>query len=151
MKQLIRSALILGGALSLAAARPHAPPNPLQVVIGNGPFAGTYATKGEQTACVREKVQKIFAASFKNFDAKGARAFNEGAISVNNPDAAGAKHGDLHVAFGEGQNFTVAYDVSAVPVTMTARGKLIDLAGSGKTKGGIQITVTATCADITPM
>ena len=150
MKQLIRSALIVIGAIALAAARPQDPPNPLTLVISNGPFAGTYKSKGAETICMHAKAQKIYTASFKDFEAKGPKAFAEGGIKVDSPDAPGPYHGDLHAAFGDGPK-AVQYDAIRVPVTMTPKGKGADLAGEGKTKEGIQMRVTASCQDVTTM
>ena len=148
MKQLIRSTLIIAGAAALAAARPHAAPNPWTVVIGNGPFAGTYKAKAEEVICLHSKQPKMYAASFRDSDAKDAHALGEGGIKVNNPDAPGPKTGDLHVAFGDDKKRSVVYDVYAVPITLTPKGKGADLAGAGKTKDGIAIRITASCVDV---
>jgi hypothetical protein len=150
MKQLIRSALVLTGAVALAAARPHAAPNPLTLVVSNGPFAGTYNSKGAETTCMHAKAQRMYAASFKDFDAKGPKAFAEGGIKIDNPDAPGPYHGDLHAAFGDGPK-AVQYDVFHIPITMTPKGKIMEITGAGKTKEGIQMSVKATCADVTQM
>jgi hypothetical protein len=150
MKQLMRSALIVAGAVALAGARTPAAPNPLQVVIANGPFAGTYDARGAETICLHAKAQKMYAASFKDFNAHGAKAFAEGGIKVDNPDAPDKKFGDLHAAFGVDPN-SVQYDVYNVPITMTPKGKGADLAGAGKTKDGIQMRVTASCQDLETM
>ncbi|MBA2685828.1 MAG: hypothetical protein H0U66_15185 [Gemmatimonadaceae bacterium] len=151
MMQLFRSALILGGALSLAAARPHAAPNPWTIVVGNGPYAGTYNAKASEVLCLNAKPQKFFAASFRDFEAKGPRALGDGGIKVDNPDVAGAKHGDLHVAFGDDKKRSIEYDVYNVPISFTAKGKVMELSGAGKTKDGVLLKITATCNDITTM
>jgi len=151
MKQLVRSALIAAGAVALAAARTHVAPNPLQLVIANGPFAGTYDARGTETICLHAKMQKMYAASFKDFNAHGAKAFAEAGIKVDNPDLPGPKFGDLHAAFGDDQKYSVEYDVYNVPITMTPKGKGADLAGAGKTKDGIQMRVTASCQDLETM
>jgi hypothetical protein len=41
--------------------------------------------------------------------------------------------------------------VTDVPITMTAKGEGAELAGSGQTKDGVQIRVTASCVDVTTM
>lgn len=150
MKQLTRSALIVAGAVSLAAARPHAVPNPWTIVIGNGPFAGTYSAKAAEVICLNAKPQKFFAASFRDTDAGGARALQSGGIKVDNPDTAGPKTGDLNVEIGAGKGATT-YDVYHVPIAFTAKGKSMELSGAGKTKDGIALKITATCNDITSM
>jgi hypothetical protein len=151
MKQLIRSALILGGAVSLAAARSHAAPNPWTIVVGNGPYAGTYSAKANEVICLNAKPQKFFAASFRNFDAKAAKDLGEGGIKVDNPDVAGPKKGDLHVAFGDDKKRSATYDVYTVPIAFAAKGKSMELSGSGKTKDGVSLKISATCNDITSM
>lgn len=151
MQQLIRSALILGAAASLAAARPQAATNPWTIVVGNGAYAGTYSAKAKGVICLNAKPQKFFAASFRDFDAKSPRALGEGRISVDNPDVAGAKHGDLRVAFGDDKKRSIAYDVFNVPISFTAKGKVMELSGAGKTKDGVLLKITATCNDITTM
>lgn len=152
MKHLIRTALVVAGATALAAARPHAAPNPLTIVIGNGPFAGTYNSKAAATMCLHAKTEQFYSSSFKNLEAKGARSLVEGMIKVDNPDKPGAKTGDLHVVFGDDKKSQTRYDVYGVPITMTMKGGAkADLAGAGKTKEGIAIRITASCVDITSM
>ena len=148
MKQLIRSTVIVAGIAALSAARPHAVPNPWTVVVANGPFAGTYNAKAAEVMCFHYKTQKMLGASFKDFDAKGARALAEGGIKVDNPDAPGAKTGDLQVGFGNSDKLSIAYSVYNVPITVTPKGKGADLVGAGKTKDGVQIRITANCAEI---
>ena len=148
MNQLIRSALVLTGAISLAAARTHALPNPWTVVVGNGPFAGTYKAKADEVICMHTKSPKMLASSFRDFDAKDAKALGEGGIKVDDPDAPGAKKGDLHVAFGDDKKRSVTYDVYAVPITVTPKGKGAEISGAGKTKDGVSIRITASCAEI---
>lgn len=148
MNQLVRAAAIVAGIAALIAARPHAAPNPWSVVVANGPFAGTYKANADDVMCFHSKAEKMLAASFKDFNAKGARALAQGGIKVGNPDAAGAKSGDLNVAFGSSDKLAVDYNVINVPITVTAKGKGVDLTGAGKTKDGIQIRITASCAEI---
>jgi hypothetical protein len=151
MKQVIRSALILAGATALAAARTHAAPNPWSVVVGNGPYAGTYKAKAEEVLCLHSKDPKMYAASFRDFSAKDAHALGEGGIKVDNPDVPGPKTGDLHVAFGHDKKRSVVYDVYSVPITFTPKGKGADIAGAGKTRDGIAIRITASCVEVETM
>jgi hypothetical protein len=151
MKQLLRSALILGGAVSLAAARPHAAPNPWTIVVANGPYAGTYSAKADEVICLNAKAQKFFAASFRDFTAASARALGEGGIKVDNPDVAGPKKGDLHVAFGDDKKRSITYDVFGAPISFTTKGKSMEISGAGKTKEGVSLKISATCNDITTM
>ena len=148
MKRFILSTLVIAGAAGLAAARMPAAPNPWTVVVGNGPYAGTYKAKADEVMCLHTKQPKMLAASFRDFDAKDARALGEGGIKVDDPDAPGPKKGDLHVAFGDDKKRSVVYDVYAVPVTITPKGKGADISGAGKTKDGVSIRITANCAEI---
>jgi hypothetical protein len=151
MRASLRTVILAAGAVALSGARPPAAPNPLVVVVANGPYAGTYTAKAEEVICLHSKSPKMYAASFKDFEAKGPRAFAEGGIKVDNPDVAGAKTGDLHVAFGPNDKHAIEYDVYRAPITMTAKGKGADLVGSGKTKDGVQIRVTASCVEVETM
>lgn len=148
MMPLLRSTLIIAGAVALAAARPHALPNPWAVVIGNGPYAGTYKAKADEVMCFHYKSPKMLGASFKDFEANSPRSLAEGGIKVDNPDAPGPKTGDLEVAFGTNSKLSITYAVANVPITVTTKGKGADLVGAGKTKDGIQVRITASCAEI---
>ncbi|MEO8879756.1 MAG: hypothetical protein ABI446_05120 [Gemmatimonadaceae bacterium] len=147
MKQLIRSILIIAGAAALSAARSSAAPDSLTFVIGNGPFAGTYHQ--DQPLCFQTKQPKMLAATFKNFDAKGPKALAEGGIKLDNPDAPGAKTGDLIAGFGgDGKAAVVEYNVFSVPITITRSGKGATLVGEGKSKEGVAVRISATCSSI---
>ena len=148
MNQLVRSTLVLAGTAGLAAARMPAAPNPWTVVVGNGPYAGTYKAKADEVMCFHTKQPKMLASSFRDFDAKDARALGEGGIKVDDPDAPGPKKGDLHVAFGDDKKRSVVYDIYGAPVTVTTKGKGADISGAGKTKDGVSLRITANCAEI---
>lgn len=148
MKQLVRSVLIVTGFAPLAGARPHAAPNPLTIVVANGPYAGTYKAKADEVMCFHYKTQKMLAASFKDFEANSPRGLAEGGIKVDDPDAPGRKTGDLDVSFGTHDKLSVTYDVYHVPIAVTIRGKGADLVGAGKTDAGVSIRITASCAEV---
>ena len=151
MKQIIRSALVLAGAAGIAAARQPAEPNPMVVIVANGPYAGTYTARADEVVCLHAKAQKMYAASFKDFEAKGPRTFAEGGMKVDNPDAPGPKTGDLLASFGPNDKHAVEYNVIHVPVTLTMKGKGAELTGTGKTKDGVQIQVKESCVEVTTM
>jgi len=151
MRASFRTVILAAGTAVLSAARPHAAPNPMTIVVANGPYAGTYKARADEVVCLHAKAQKMYAASFKDFNANSPRAFAEGGLKVNNPDVAGPKKGDLLAAFGTSDKRSVEYNVFDVPITMTAKGQGAELAGSGKTKDGVQIRVTASCVDVTTM
>ncbi len=147
MKQLIRSTLIIAGAAALSAARSSAAPDSLTFVIGNGPFAGTYHE--DQPLCFQTKEPKVLAATFRNLDAKGPKALAEGGIKLDNPDAPGAKTGDLIAGFGgNGKKVDLEYNVFNVPIEVTRAGRGATLVGAGRSKEGVAIRVTATCSSI---
>jgi hypothetical protein len=146
MKQFIRSALVLAGAAALAAARTPAAPNPWTVVVTGGPYAGTYQAKANEVICFYAKERNTYAATFRDFKANTPRSLAEGGIMVDNPNVAGAKKGDLHVAFGTDDKRSISYDVYAVPVTMTRKGTGAALAGTARTKEGVLLHITASCA-----
>lgn len=141
---LAASALAVAG---LANARGEAV-NTLEIVVGNGPHAGTY--KPADIICMHLTAQKRFSASFRNFDAPIPNVVGEGGISVDNPDDVGAKWGDVMVSFGERDKHPMVYSVS-IPraakeaITMTKNGKETDLTFQGQTKDGIRIRVAARC------
>jgi hypothetical protein len=151
MRASLRTLILATGAVALTAARPAAPGNPLTVVVANGPYAGTYQARAAEVVCLHAKADKSFAASFKDFNANTPRAFAEGGLRIDNPDAPGPKKGDLYVAFGTNDKKAVEYNVYGVPITMTAKGKGADLVGAGKTKEGVSIRVTASCVDVDTM
>jgi hypothetical protein len=148
MRASLRTLILTSGACVLSAARPPAAPNPLTVVVVNGPYAGTYHARADEVVCLHSKAQKSYAASFKDFEASSPRGFAEGGLNVDNPDVAGPKKGRLLAAFGTKDKRSAEYDVMDAPITMTLTAKGADFAGTGKTKDGIQIRVTASCVDV---
>src|SRR4051812_2577212 len=143
-------------ALSVAAlARAAAPTdNSLEIVLDNGPHAGTYKLQTSAVMCMHFKQQKQVTAVYKDFDASDPNKIGEAGINITNPDAAGPKRGDVLVAFGGRENKSAArYSVSipgesAGPITLTRSGKEAGLAFQGRTKDGISLRVTAKCADV---
>ncbi len=147
MKQLIRSAVVLACAAGLVAAHTPAAANPWTIVVSGGPYAGTYHAKADEVICFYAKDHDTYAATFRDFKANTPRSLAEGGIMVDKPYVAGAKKGDLHVAFGTDDKRSISYDVHAVPVTLTLKGKGADLAGVAKTKDGVSLQITASCAE----
>lgn len=64
------------------------------------------------------------------------------------PDAPGAKSGELTVGFRATAKPATQYLITKIPVTLTSKAKGAEVAGEGKTKDGIQIRVTISCAEI---
>lgn len=137
---------ILAAALPLSAAQ--APLNGLEIVVANGPLAGTYTPPATEVICLHAKKQHRYSAAWKDFSPKGAKAIAEVGINVSNPDDTGAKQGEVRVAFGDGAGKPVVYSADAVPLTMTARGKGVDITFDGKTRDGVALRIKASCQDV---
>jgi hypothetical protein len=148
MRASLRTAILAAGVSVISAARPYAAPNPMTVVVVNGPYAGTYSARADEVICLHAKAQKSYAASFKDFEASSPRGFAEGGLNVSNPDVPGPKTGELLAAFGTKDKRSAVYDIVDAPITMKTTAKGADFVGSGKTKEGIQIRVTASCVDV---
>jgi len=151
MKHLIRSALVLAGAVGLAAARHPAPAGSETIVVTGGPYAGTYQARADRLLCFYAKDGDSYGATFHDEKANTPRSLNSGGIVVDRPYAAGAKTGSLHATFGTDLKKSISYDVSSLQVTITLKGKGADLAGVAKTKEGVSLRVTASCQSTMPV
>jgi hypothetical protein len=140
--------LVITGASALAAACIQAPPNVLEVVVVNGPLAGTYKPPTSEIICLHAKKEKRYTATWKDLNAHDAKAIAEAGINVSNPEDAGAKHGEVRIAFGDPDKKTTVYSVDQAPLTLTMKGKGAEITFEGKTKEGIQLRVTAKCSDV---
>ena len=145
------------GALSpVAASAQKAEGNALEIVVGSGPFAGTYKAPTDQVICLYVKKQPQFSVSYKDFSPSGPKALAEAGLVVNNPDEAGAKRGHVLVTFGSADKKPTFYDVTipgpgAGPITMSRSGTRGEMAYEGKTKDGVQVRITAKCSDVDVM
>jgi len=142
---------LIGSALVACATAAHAAPNVLEVVVGNGPFAGTYKPPVDEVFCIHAKQRSVYIVSWKNFSPSDPRAMSEGGLNVFSPDQPGAKSGDVHVAFGIPDKKSVEYDLSRVPMTLKSRGKGADVAAEGRTKDGVALRISAQCNDVEEM
>src|SRR3954470_15427922 len=130
------------GVAALAGA-PAPGDNMLEIVIGNGPHAGTYKLSASDVMCMQFKQQKQVTAVYKDFDARDPKKIGEAGLNITNPDEAGPKRGSVLVAFGGRGDATASrYSVSipgdsAGPITLTRNGKEAELAFQGRTKDGI--------------
>jgi hypothetical protein len=158
MTVVLRGLLVVAAASALGvAARAGAPApggNVLEIVIGNGPHAGTYKLSTSEVMCMHFKQQQQVTAVFKDFDASDPKKIGEAGLNITNPDDAGPKRGSVLVAFGGRSDKSASrYSVSipgdsAGPITLTRNGKEAALAFQGRTKDGIALHVTAKCVDI---
>jgi hypothetical protein len=146
MNQLIRSTLVLAGAVGLAAARTPGPSDSETLVVTGGPYAGTYQARAARLLCFYAKDADRYGATFRDEKANTPHSLLSGGIVVIRPYVAGAKLGDLHVTFGTDTKEAISYEVDRVPVTLTLKGKGADLAGVARTKEGISLRITASCA-----
>lgn len=158
MTNLIRLFIAFAGASALGvAALANAPApseNTLEIVIGNGPHAGTYKPSPSDVMCMHFKQQKQVTAVYKDFDASDLTKIGEAGMNITNPDETGPKRGDVLVAFGarddkRASRYTVSIPGdSAGPITLTRNGKAADLAFQGRTKDGISLRVTVKCLNV---
>lgn len=119
MPHRIRQLLSIVGAYAfgLAAQTFAAAPaeNTLEIVVGNGPHAGTYKPPADSVICMHAKKQKRYSAAWKDFDAHDAKAIAEAGINVSNPDDAGAKQGEVRITFGDPDKKPTVYSVDRAP------------------------------------
>lgn len=156
MSHIVRLLLVIAGlggagASTLVAAGVQAPPNVLEVVVVNGPLAGTYKPPVDEVICLYEKKRQVFVAAWKGFDVHDAKAVAEAGFNVFNPYDAGAKYGLVHIAFGDPGKKPTVYSIDRTPLTLTMKGKGVEIEFQGKTKDGIQLRMTAKCLDVEEM
>ncbi|HEX6974931.1 MAG TPA: hypothetical protein VF147_11045 [Vicinamibacterales bacterium] len=145
-----RNVVLLTIAIGLSAAA--APPgNSIQVVIVGGAHAGTYTAPPAEIVCMDMKEQ--FTASYRDFGAHDPQKMSEAGLNILNPADAGAKRGNVLVAFGDPGKKPVSQYAIAVPgdgigaLKLTRTGKTAELSFEGKAKDGATVTVTARCSD----
>jgi len=120
----------------------------LEIVVGNGPHAGTYKPPAENIICMHHKKERRYFATWKDFDAHDAKAIAEAGINMLNPHDPGAKHGEVRIAFGDPGKKPTVFSVGQAPLAMTMKGDGDEITFQGKTKDGIQLQVTAKCSDV---
>jgi hypothetical protein len=135
-------------------------PNVIEVVVGNGPFAGTYKPSGGgmEIVClyVKKDPQPQFTATWRDLTPTAKTVLAETGVSVSNPDAAGAKQGRALVTFGDPEKKQTRYDIDVTgpgsgTLTLSRGAGRGEIAFVGKTKDGIQVRITASCLDIDEM
>jgi len=151
MKPFLSPALLIACAAALVAARLAPVSNQYTVTVDNGPHAGKYAAKAEDIQCIHSKGQKILFATFSTLDAHTGNSGVQSGIRVYDPDAPGAKTGELSAEFGTFVNRTAKYVITKIPITLTISGKGADIVGAGKTADGVEVHVSASCANVLQM
>jgi hypothetical protein len=151
MSRLVRTFLMIAACSLLAAAvRAQSAPDTIEVVVLNGPHAGTYKTPSSETICAHYKETKWTFATWRGNQAPDPKTLSAAAIKISNPEQAGPKRGDVQIAFGTepGKKVVADYKVTDVPVTLTTKGKGVEMSFDGKTKEGVGLRVNAKCSEV---
>lgn len=143
---LMALAFAAGGTTAQAA-------NSLEVIIANGPHAGTYQLPAVNIACLSIKARKQFSAAYKDTNAKDAKIVSGVGINVFNSDDAGARRGEINIRFGdpeEKRQATYETPVSrdSKSFTFARKGAVIEVGFEGRAQSGTQLRMTARCTDI---
>ena len=140
------------GLMAASTTSPvHAGSNLLTIVVGNGPFAGSYSVPGSEVICVHSRGQQVYSAGWKDFNSKPASSPAEAGVEVQSPDSPGAKFGRIRVSFGNADQPTPVYEASKVPLQLSFSGQHGEISGQGTTPDGIQLRATVVCTDTTNM
>ncbi len=151
MSVLVRTFLMIAaGSLLAAAVRAQSAPDTIEVVVLNGPHAGTYKTPASETICAHYKAMKWTFATWRGNEAPDSKKLSAAAIKISNPEQAGPKRGDVQIAFGTepGQKVVADYNVMDVPVTLATKGKGVEMSFDGRTKEGVGLRVNAKCSEV---
>ncbi|MBK5186845.1 MAG: hypothetical protein JJD97_01300 [Gemmatimonadaceae bacterium] len=147
MQKLVRSIAFVAAAAALMAA--HGPVNnPIDVVVSNGPYVGSYKADASDSYCMHIGGRDILSASWQSAKAAGPKTFSLAAIDVSNYKGSAAKTANAHVGFGDPHQKPFVYDLTRMPLTMARNGKVLTLTVQGKTAQGVQLRVTASCGEI---
>ena len=132
------------------AVRAQSAPDAIEVVVLNGPYADTYKTPSSETICAHYKEMKWTFATWRGNEAPAPKKLSAAAIKISNPEQAGPKRGDVQIAFGTepGTKVVADYKVTDVPVTLTIKGKGVEMSFDGKTKEGVGLRVNAKCSEV---
>ena len=150
MQHFSRCLAVIGAGV-MAALPVYAGSNAFVVIIGNGPFAGTYNLPAAAVICFHSTKQHVYTAAWKDFSPQNAKSIAEVGIEVANPDASGAKLGDVRISFGDSSKAATVYQVYRQPLSLAVSGTRGDIAFRGKTQDGVRISVTVSCTDTTEM
>ena len=126
----------------------------MEIVIGNGPHAGTYKLSAGKTTCLHVKTDKQFSAAYKDVGANDPKIVSGVGINIFNPDDPGPKQGEVNIRFGDpGGKRPAPYAVliprdSKGPLGLTRSGTAATLTFQGQTKNGVNLQVTARCAQV---
>jgi hypothetical protein len=143
-------------ALSAFAAPPAGAPNAdaFTITIGGGPHAGHYTLNGANMLCLRSHQRDQFSAAYKDPSAHDPRMVSGAGINVFKPDDPGPKQGQVNLSFGDPEdkrpplfNLFIPRE-SKGPLTLSKAGSAVTVTFKGRTKDGIELSMTATCTDV---
>jgi hypothetical protein len=134
-------------AALLLALPVHADTSSFVVVIGNGPFSGTYHLPVAEVSCFHSVKRRVYSSGWKDFAPANAKSIAEAGIEVQDPDAPGPKFGTVLLTFGDSDKTATHYAIYHGPLTLTTTGAHREIRLRGKTKDGVQMQVTLSCMD----
>jgi hypothetical protein len=117
----------------------------LEVVVGNGPFAGTYKPPVAEIVCMHAKNQRVVEEFQPARPACDVRGRTERVQSRRSGCQVRRR------ARRDPDKKPVVYDLSQVPMTLKTRGKGADLAFEGRTKDGVALRISAQCNEVEDM
>jgi hypothetical protein len=138
-------------ANAMGAAHADSAPNVLDVVVVDGPLAGRYQAPGSEVICLHAKKLHRYSAAWRDFNAHDPKKMSEVGINVSDPDDAGAKHGEVRIAFGDPDKKPTIYTANNISLTLKVTGKVGEIEFQGKSIEGVQLHVTARCLDVEQM
>jgi hypothetical protein len=143
MQNLIKS---LTCVTALMMALPvYADTNSFVVVIGNGPFSGTYRLPVSEVSCFHSVKNRVYSSGWKDFAPANSKSIAEAGVEVAEPDAPGPKFGTVLLTFGDSDKTATHYTIYHAPLTLTVAGSHGQVMVRGQTKDKVQIQVTVSC------
>ena len=139
-------ALAAGGTAAQAS-------NSLELVIADGPHAGTYHLPAANIACMNVKARKQFSAAYKDTNAKDAKIVSGVGINVFHSDDAGARRGEINIRFGDpDEKRPAAYETAishdSKGLLFERKGRAVELRFDGAAQNGTPVRVLAHCIEI---
>jgi hypothetical protein len=161
MHRPISAATMAAIAASLVALSAFTPPpartavaDSFTITIGGGPHAGHYTLNAANMLCMRSHKPDQFSAAYKDPAAHDPKMVSGAGINVFKPDDPGPKQGQVNLSFGDPEdkrpqlvNLFIPTD-SKGPLTLTKDGAAVTVTFKGRTKSGIELSMSATCTDV---
>ena len=139
-------ALATGGTTAQAA-------NSLEIVIANGPHAGTYKLPTAHIVCMNIKSRNHFSAAYKNTTARDAQSVSGAGLNLFNPGDAGTRRGEINIRFGDPDEKRPATYETAIShdsngLMFQKKGPSVELRFDGLAQNGTPVRLTAHCTEI---